>query len=60
MRDSTKVFLLLGLLLLLIFPFAGLAPLMILLLAGLLGMILQLVSSMLMGSAATSNDRLGD
>lgn len=50
MKDSTKTFLLLGILLLVLFPFAGLAPLMLLVVVGLIGSIVQLVSTLLIGT----------
>ncbi|MEO0459144.1 MAG: hypothetical protein AAF152_21565 [Cyanobacteria bacterium P01_A01_bin.114] len=56
MRDSTKVFWLLALLLLLIFPFAGLAPLMFIVVAGIFGMILQLVGAIVLGDSSATND----
>ncbi|MGD1857352.1 MAG: hypothetical protein ACFB2W_24215 [Leptolyngbyaceae cyanobacterium] len=50
MQDSTKTFLLLAILLLVLFPFAGLAPLMLLVVVGLLGMIVQLLGTLLVGA----------
>ena len=43
----TRLVLLLGILLLILFPFAGLAPLLVLVLIGLAGMIFQLVGEVL-------------
>ncbi|MEO0757637.1 MAG: hypothetical protein AAFY78_12275 [Cyanobacteria bacterium J06648_16] len=51
----TRLALLLGILLLILFPFAGLAPLLALVVIGLAGMIFQLAGEVL-GNSAPSED----